>query len=34
VIVIILASTFLAFLVSGRVTQGLMSKRKEEEGHD
>lgn len=34
VIVIIFASTFLTFLVSGRVTQGLMSKRKEEEGHD
>ena len=33
VIVIILVSTFLALLVSGRVTQGLMNKEKGEQGH-
>ena len=33
VIVIILISTFLTFLVSGRVTQGLLNKKKEERDH-
>lgn len=34
VIAIILVSTFLTFLVSGRVTQGLIGKRKEKKSHD
>lgn len=33
VIAILLISTFLTFLVSGRVTQGLLSKKKEERDH-
>ena len=33
VIAILLISTFLTFLVSGRVTQGLLRKKKEERDH-
>ena len=34
VIVIIAVSSFLTFLVSGQVTQGLMNRAKEGKGHD